>query len=509
MKARAVRCALFVKVLKMKENIFERVSPESVGMKSEQVLKFLRHVEELGLNTHSVLMMRGGKIFCEAYWKPFHKDFCHRMYSQTKSFVGIAIGLLEEEGKLRLSDKIADYFRDKIDGELPAYLEAQTIEETLTMRTSCQAENWFVSEDRDRVHAYFNRSKVVRPAGTVWEYDSAGSQVLCALVERLGNKPLLDYMKEKLFDEMGCFQTAQILKTPTGESWGDSALLCTARDMAAFGRLLLNGGKWKGKQLINADYVKRATSAVVSNCVSGHEDAHHCGYGYQIWRTTDNSFAFVGMGQQLTVCNEDTDIIFVCNSDNQGAYYPYDVTINYLFDDIVREASTAPYPENKEKEKELEGYISRLSLRAAKGKKYSSWQEKINGKKFVCPQSTNITSFTLNFTEEGGVFSYENEQGQKSIAFGLEENVYGKFPQEGYSNEVGGERTKGYFYDCVASAAWTGENQFKLYVQIIDKYFGNLTVFFAFKGEEAVVRMVKNAEAFLNEYQGLFVAKAE
>ena len=88
--------------------MFTLTTPENVGIASESVIRFIEKLEKRGARTHGILMMRNGKIFAEGYWKPFHKDFCHRMYSQTKSIVGIAIGLLEEEGKLALDDKIVD-----------------------------------------------------------------------------------------------------------------------------------------------------------------------------------------------------------------------------------------------------------------------------------------------------------------------------------------------------------------------------------------------------------------
>ena len=148
--------------------MFEFASPESMGIKSEWIENFIRHLEDKGITMHDVLIMKGDKIVFEAYWKPFHKDFLHRQYSQTKSFVGIAIGLLAEEGKLRLDDKIADYFRDKIDGELHEYMENQTIRDMLTMTTCCLSSSWFDTENCDRVHMYFNDSKILYPSGTVW-----------------------------------------------------------------------------------------------------------------------------------------------------------------------------------------------------------------------------------------------------------------------------------------------------------------------------------------------------
>ena len=76
--------------------MFQNVTPETAGISSEIIAEFIKKLEKRGAVTHGLLFMRGDKIFAESYWKPFHQDFCHRQYSQTKSFVSIAIGLLEE-----------------------------------------------------------------------------------------------------------------------------------------------------------------------------------------------------------------------------------------------------------------------------------------------------------------------------------------------------------------------------------------------------------------------------
>lgn len=496
----------------MSNEIFKKVTSESVGIKSECLEKFINHLQNKGIVMHDVVMAKGDNIFFEAYWKPFDKDFCHRQYSQTKSFVGIAIGLLEEEGKLNLGDKIADYFRDKIERELPIYLENQTIKDMLTMTTSCECPSWSLSKDQDRVHLYFNESLVIRPSGTMWEYDSAGSQVLSALVERLSGKSLLAYLKEKLFDEMHCFKTATVLKVPTGEEWGDSAMVCRPYDMLAFGRFVMNGGTWRGKRLMNEAYLREATSAIVYNSNTGHLSARNSyGYGYQIWRIRNNSFAFVGMGQQLTICVPDKDIIFVCNSDVQGSCYPYDTVIDFLFDEVIEKASNVPLPEDKKGQEKLTALCDNLKLRAISGMKKTKLQQSINGKiyKSIGENTPQISELSLRFDENGGgVFEYTNLQGKKQLPFKMNDNWFGKFPQLGYSNEIGNLPTMdGFMYDCAVSAAWKDEHRLQIFVQIIDKYFGNCTMTFSFKDAYLTVEMTKVAEGFLEEYEGIIVAK--
>ncbi len=484
------------------KQIFETCSPEAAGIGSAQVHEFLKHLEERGLVMHSVLLLRGEKLFGEFYWKPFDREFCHRMYSQTKSYVGIAIGLLEEEGRLSLSDTIASFFPDKIDGTLHPYMQAQTVRDMLCMTTCAHPKNWFLTDDPDRTHEYLNASEAVRPSGTIWEYDSAGSQVLSSLVERLTGKKLLDYLREKLFNHMGTFETATILKTPNGDSWGDSALLCRPLDMLSFGKLVMNYGTWKGKRLMNEGYLRAATSSLVSNRIAGHDAFNTYGYGYQIWRNR-MGFSFHGMGGQFTVCVPEKDFIFVCTGDNQGFPSAGDLIFNTLEDDIVSRLSD-PLPEDAASHAALLQYGKSLTLRAAAGLTHLPIEKELSGKRYLCKENPmGIKRFSFDFDETGITWHYENAQGEKTLRLGRCENHFTKFPQYGYSGPTGGVRTTdGSLYDCAASAAWTEEGTLHLRVQIIDRYFGNIGARFRFKGNACAVAMTSHAEDFLGEYIG-------
>ena len=97
---------------------------------------------------------------------------------------------------------------------------------------------------------------------------------------------------------------------------------------------------------------------------------------------------------------------------------------------------------------------------------------------------------------------YENAQGEKALEFGICENSFVLFPQEGYSRKVGSVPAHGNFYKCAASVAWTDERTLSLVVQIIDEYFGRLWIDLIFDGDNVAVKMRKSAEDFLDEYSG-------
>ena len=142
--------------------MFEKITPEQAGVSSDNLAKFVARLEEVGASTHQLIMMKNGKIFAELYWAPFDKDFLHRMYSQTKSLVGIAVGLLLDDGLIKsLDDKIVDYFPEKLpENAVNIYLANLTIRQMLTMSTAGSSiDKWMSSGNPDRTHLYFHEEK--------------------------------------------------------------------------------------------------------------------------------------------------------------------------------------------------------------------------------------------------------------------------------------------------------------------------------------------------------------
>ncbi len=106
--------------------MFENITPEQAGISSSHVLNFIKELDQNGLFTHSIIMARGDKIFSEVYYRPFDKDFKYRMYSVTKSFVGVAVGLAIEDGLLSLDDKFVKFFPEYLNENTTDYLREAT-----------------------------------------------------------------------------------------------------------------------------------------------------------------------------------------------------------------------------------------------------------------------------------------------------------------------------------------------------------------------------------------------
>ena len=194
-------------------------------------------------------------------------------------------------------------------------------------------------------------------------------------------------------------------------------------------------------------------------------------------------------------------MILIYNGDNQGYAGAEDMVVGGFFDYVVRRSEDKPLEPNREAEEALK---TPMKLMTAKGEAHTKLQDQINGAVFkMQPNPMNISEMSLHFNEDVCYFDYTNGQGKKRLPFGMIKNVFDYFPQEGYSDQVGSEWTKGHFYRCATSAAWLTDTKLLLKVQIIDKYFGRMDIVLDFENENKVnVNITKTAEYFLDEYPG-------
>ncbi len=487
-------------------------TPEAAGISSADVLRFYQKLEKRGLSTHAVIMARGNSVFTEAYYAPFHKNFKHRMYSVSKSFVSVAIGFCEQDGLLSLDDPFSKFFPELMREGVSKKASSATVREMLRMESGImESEGWFSFNNGDRASIYLERRMQEKYPNTLFDYDSSASYMLGVIVERLTGKPFLEYLKDKVLREIGFSEDSYCLQAPGGHSWGDSGVMCTAWDLLLFARFVLNGGTWNGKRYLNEEYLKKATSPEVCNNPYGFVWPSGFGYGYQFWGLDKGCFAMFGMGIQLAICDPSHDLVFVINSDNQGNPITYTPIVDAFYDCIFDHMSGGALAEDCASYALLAEYTSKLTLFKLGGNTESPMLDKVKGKLYRAEENPmGIKWFMLDRGEEGAVFRYENAQGEKSLCLGFGHNVFQKFPEEGYADRVGATFVPGNYYDCAVSADWPEERTLRVRVQIIDKYFGNLSILFGFRDETHVsVRMQKTAEDFLKEYNGLMNACAE
>lgn len=469
-------------------------SPESLGIPSRAILNFLQRIDAERIGMHGFLLLRRNKIASEGYWAPWSADRKHRMYSVSKSFVALAVGLMIDEGKLTLNDKVAQYFPDKLPENLHPWLADSTVRDLLMMSTAHSTTS-YTRHDPDWVWTFFNKTPS-HPPGTIFSYDTAATVVLTAAVERLAGMPFLDYMRPRFLNRIGFSPDAWCVRTPEGVSWGGSGVICTLRDMAKVALTCMNGGLWGEERVLPETYVRAATAKQIDNSIRGN-----VGYGYQIWREQENGFSFRGMGSQYALCFPDKEFVFTCIADTQGA--PAGSPIPAVMrEELYPHLAGESLPENPDDQAELADKIARLVVLPLPGKQDSPVRSIMDGVWYALEENPmGMTRMRLSFHGDQGTWEYTNGQGDNVLRFGIGRVVCGNFPQHNYFGEQIGV-ISGVEYECMASAAWVDDQTLNLEVYITDHYLGGLRISFAFKGEEIGVFMTKQAEWFLDEYEG-------
>lgn len=178
--------------------LFGFATPEECGVKSEWIEKFLDELEEKRLMMHSVMLVRGGKIFAEGYYAPFQEGELHRMYSASKSFVSTAIGVLVGQGKVALDDPAVKYFPEYADWDLHPYVREMTVRDLLCMQTAYTDSTYGGNPMAPSWVETFFTTAPSHPAGTVYHYDGATS-LLSAIVDRVAGKETIEFLKDAFF----------------------------------------------------------------------------------------------------------------------------------------------------------------------------------------------------------------------------------------------------------------------------------------------------------------------
>lgn len=475
-------------------------TPAESGIGSQAILDFLDRLQAHSVCMHSFQIIRDGALVSEGYWKPFAPNRLHRLYSCSKSFVSAAIGLLEAEGKLKLTDPIAGYFPDKLPPEgiqgLHPFIAQTTIEDMLRMATPHAKTTYKQFQTDDWVKTFFLCEPSHLP-GTVFSYDTSSSYTLSALVQRLSGVSLMEYLRPRVFDRIGVSKEAYALTCPMGIDHGGSGIMATPRDFAKFALTCMQEGMYQGVQVIPKDYIRRATSRQIDNRTAGSRPDSIQGYGYQFWMLRNGAFGLLGMGGQIAMCLPKERLLVVTTADVQsqpdGEQAVFSAVWDTLYPAACSPSSIAPEKEASDFAR-LQQRVKGLSMEPVQGSsQIPESAARISGRTFSMEKNAmGIQKLRFDFGNGIGRMSYVNGEGSHTLSFGLGGWETQQFPVYGY--------------ECVTSGAWVsnreGEENLLLRCCIIDEFLATLKVCVVFKGDTVTLVMHKFAELFLQEYEG-------
>jgi CubicO group peptidase (beta-lactamase class C family) len=301
-------------------------------MNSTVLNDMTEYIQRYNSLAHSLLVIRNGYLITEQYYQTdnhiYSRDCKHYIYSCTKSITSILVGIAIEQGYINnVHQKVLDFFPDRNISNVDSRKEAMTLEHLLTMTSGMNWVEWHTNpsdpansfnlmvRSSDWVQYVLDRPMNFDP-GEVFNYNTGGSHLLSAIIQKATGRTTLSFAQEYLFNPLNITLGDIVWDyDPSGIVSGGTGLYLTPQDMAKIGYLYLMNGTWpfNGKQIVSAEWITNATR---SNPHLGSEDL----YGYQVWFTslTDcdikGYFAWGYNTQKIYIIPE-LDLVVVYTSD--------------------------------------------------------------------------------------------------------------------------------------------------------------------------------------------------
>ena len=451
-------------------------TPERQGMDSDQLAKLFDFVEENEINIHSLLIVRKGYVVLEAYFFPNSNGIIHDLASVTKSITSTLIGIALDKGHIKsVNQSVLNFFPDRKIENLDDNKKTLTIEHLLTMTTGfCRDFNHGerqleqMRQSDDWVQFMLDQPILTRP-GETFAYCSGASQILSAIISEATGMSALEFARQHLFEPLGIEDVIWPVD-PQGNNTGWGDLFMHSRDMAKIGYLFLNEGEWKSKQIISADWIKRATKKHVA-----FEDGG--GYGYRWWIHGElpGLYEARGRGGQRICIWPEKDIVVVFTG---NGFEPGDIG-QFI---IVSDRTDISLPENPDGFKLMQKKITEAS-KAPASKPVPDLPltaRKISGKTYIFdPNNLGFISFSLSFEKknEASLRLIDDDQ-EETNSIGLD-GVYRFSPNSRFGLP---EALRGY---------WESEREFYLEY---NEFAGNhlYRIWFCFEENSARMRIIEN-----------------
>lgn len=222
--------------------------------------------------TDGIIILHRGRIIYERYFGEMTSESLHALMSVTKSFTGTLAATLVAEGKLDPMAKVSYYLPELADSGFGTATVRDVMDMTTAIAysedyTDPNAEVWgfsaagnaMIEHPEDTPQGYHDFMPTVKQEGVHGErfgYRTINTDVLGWIVERVGDAPLAEQLRARVWSRMGMEQDAYYQVDATGTAFAGGGLNAALRDLARFGEMMRRGGKWHGEQIIPREVIE-------------------------------------------------------------------------------------------------------------------------------------------------------------------------------------------------------------------------------------------------------------
>lgn len=464
-------------------NELPRAAPERDGIASTAILQFVEALEREIHEVHSFMLLRHGSVIAEGWWSPYGREHPHLLFSLSKSFTSTAVGLAVTEKRISLDDLVLSFFPDDGPAQVSEHLAAMRVRHLLSMSTGQAVDTWLHMVNRpdgNWIKGFFEVPVLYTP-GTHFVYNTGATYMLSAIVQKATGSKLRDYLEPRLFEPLGV-EDASWQESPQGITAGGIGLSLKTEDIARFGQLYLNKGKWQTRQLLPEAWIEQATSSRMPNSSGMHIDWRQ-GYGYQFWRCRHGAYRGDGVFGQYCIVLPDQDAVIAIT----GGMDVFDMQkpLDLIWELLLPAMRPDALPADVAAEAVLAKKLSDLSLKLVQGQRNSPLASQISGRSYVVDANVlMLDTITLSFSASSCMVRVRTAAGEEMIPCG-----YGlwKYSQSGlFGRTLLFDRTP-----MAVSGAWTAEDTFTVVMRLYETpFFYSLGCHFA--GDEMMVEVRVN-----------------
>jgi len=270
-----------------------------------------------------------------------------QLFSASKTFTSIAAGIAMGEGYFSLHDRMVDLIPELLPDTLPEGYDQLTVWHLLTMTTGHDTCPIFKMQARRREEALARGEEFPRPGesakierrrgdmsdfwfeafmsepltkktGEYYVYNNGATYLVSIITQAKVGMPIDEYLKPRLFDPLG-IKNVHWDKDKDGRCLGAIGLHLTTEELSRGAQVLLDGGRWEGRQLIPEDYVNAMMSRQADTAPTNTDPEGKNGYGYQMWLCTKTGAARMdGMFGQIAIVIPQLDAVVAFTSHHTG-----------------------------------------------------------------------------------------------------------------------------------------------------------------------------------------------
>jgi CubicO group peptidase (beta-lactamase class C family) len=266
-------------------------TPEEQGMDSVWLRRAVQFMldEKEAYRPHQVVVVRHGRRVLDVVFYPFQRGWRHDLASVTKVLTGTLVGAAVRAGFIpSMDDRVVSFFADRTIANPSAWKSAITVSNLLEQRSGLATSDVMEAKaleqemyaSGDYVQWALDQPMAEAP-GWGYLYTSWNPHLAAAIVAETTGMTPLAFGGRTVFGPMG-IRDVVWPADPQGINRGYGDLQLRPLDLAKIGQLYLNHGAWKGQELLDPEWVARATSATPGPSPAGWPPEIGIGYHWEV-----------------------------------------------------------------------------------------------------------------------------------------------------------------------------------------------------------------------------------